>query len=339
MEVFYKLIRSSDDYTPLYAVEKEGRIILSKVDPTVPDLPRELFPLKSVARSPYYTDGSPHYHPYTLLITEEGLLYGKGQDNFGRLGLGGRNKDLFNWTNYHLPLMRKVSVGMNHSVLIDEKSLLYITGDNTRGQLGASVPIINYWEVVVFPPVQDVSCGENFTLVVTEQGNLYATGNNSRGQLGLGDVYSIKKWEVNEYMPPVLSVSVGDYYSLLLTREGRPYGAGHDDLCRLGLTPASVFPEWTEFTELPNCKGIGAGKDYSIALTEDNELYATGCQEGAFISGLETWEKVKEDEPVGHLLDISYYPVREGSLLEGLFNTFSRLHSFVFGRPFSLPVD
>jgi len=99
-----------------------------------------------------------------------------------------------------VPLIRNISCGLDHSVLITDTGEIFSTGQNEDGQLGLGDNTNRFeFNKVEYPfeaeniNVEDVECGMFHTYfsgskIYTNEGKeIYVTGCNKQGSLGLGD--------------------------------------------------------------------------------------------------------------------------------------------------------
>lgn len=142
---------------------------------------------------------------HTLVLMENGEVYGWGMAAKGQLGLG----ENFMAAKYapeptSLPYFSEcmtssagslrcvaLSTGLAHSVFLMSDGSIRVTGMNTYGQLA-----LGHREAQHSPQevpynfmgskVKHVSCGGAHTLVCSAEGDLFSVGSNSCGQLGIG---------------------------------------------------------------------------------------------------------------------------------------------------------
>ena len=148
----------------------------------------------------------------------------------------------------------QASCGWRHSALVLDSGDVYMSGDNSHGQLGlglsaeaeeamragrpfepphapapAKLPLLGRFRV------SQVSCGKLHSAFVCHDGELFAMGLNIYGQLGLGsleDVYAPR--QVERIGGAAASVSCGDFHTLVLRHDGRALSCGLNDSGRLG---------------------------------------------------------------------------------------------------------
>lgn len=175
-------------------------------------------------------------------------------------------KDLKNKQNRSLV---KVSVGSQHTVLVDDKWDVYTFGLGDVGQLGhsnrtsSSQPrLIELLQQIISTSdnipsrtvsskteVKDIACGKDHTLLLTATGRVYSWGDNRRGQLGHSnfDVISTPRLVSsgdNKPLKHVNQIGCGAYHSACLADPGMLYTWGAGDC--LGRVIESVMPSRKE---------------------------------------------------------------------------------------------
>ena len=130
----------------------------------------------------------------TLVLLEDGTLYGFGSNSKGQLGVEG--------SQFTLPVevltdVKAAFTNGEFSFAIKNDGTVWATGSNKRGQLGTGdTESLTAWTQVKAPEnVKTFALGEEFSLALTEDGAVWAAGSNKRGQLGLGvDDASVAAW-------------------------------------------------------------------------------------------------------------------------------------------------
>ena len=218
---------------------------------------------------------------HSLIIKEDGTLWGTGRNNYGQLGF--RNdtdtsvyiqEKLFN-TDWD-----QVKCGSYHSIAIKEDGTLWGTGSNYYGQLGLG----DETDRDVFTQVGtdkyiSIECGSNHSIAIKEDGTLWATGLNEYGELGLGDsgddtqrfiftqVGTDTDWK---------QISGGYHISFALKNDGTLWGTGYNSNNQLGLGDGIDRDVFTQVGTDTDWKQISCNTYHSIALKENGIIYTTG---------------------------------------------------------------
>jgi len=127
-----------------------------------------------------------------------------------------------------------------HSLLIDDKGLLYSWGRNESGELGHGdtqrLDVPKVVESLRNKVVVKAACGRQHTLVLTQQGQVYAFGENLQGQLGLGNISTAvpTPTKIKYSGNPIVDISCGAEFSMIVDCEGYCYSFGSSEYGQLG---------------------------------------------------------------------------------------------------------
>lgn len=121
---------------------------------------------------------------HKFVLTNEGLLYAWGNNQYGQLGFKPDSTNTSTPVNVNKPTIingswLKVSAGGKHSAAISTDGHLYTTGWNGSGQLGTGDTDNRFeWtEVASDKTFTDVACGNQFTVAIASDGTLWGVGN------------------------------------------------------------------------------------------------------------------------------------------------------------------
>lgn len=120
---------------------------------------------------------------YNLLLDQHFTVWGKGNNNFGQLGLGNTES-----SNYYVQMptdhkIISIACGKFHSVLLTSSKFVLGCGNNDSIQLG-TFKIKNALSPVQFEDlslVTMISCGVSSTSCLTVDGDVYQYGFKARG--------------------------------------------------------------------------------------------------------------------------------------------------------------
>ena len=164
-------------------------------------------------------------HNYSLAITNEGIVYGWGENKLGQLGLGhiqivenptqipildkyggqegcNTSENLINkkfereYTNKLLKACY-LSAGYSHSVVVTEEGLPVTFGLNIYGQLGLGNSITSFEPRLIekdeggelIEPIVKAACSTSGTFLISKSGKMYTCGS---GDIGHGDLGMVK---------------------------------------------------------------------------------------------------------------------------------------------------
>ncbi|GAB5372807.1 hypothetical protein AAMO2058_001696300 [Amorphochlora amoebiformis] len=202
--------------------------------------------------------------------------------------------------------IKQVSCGWGHSMMIDEKGLLYAFGMGADGRLGLGTKEdkSNPTVVSVLSAVTMVACGDNHTIATTKDGSVYTWGLGLWGRLGLGDEKAIDKpTKVSKLPSPAKSVAAGAYHSLVCSHSGQVFGFGSNRQSQvLGMVSTSNL-SILEPAEVEGVRGAGAlkvcaGVSNSGILTESGEVYLWGGNRALSGSAAQLEAKIKASKQV-----------------------------------------
>ncbi len=225
-------------------------------------------------------------YSHTAAITADGKLYMWGTNNYGQLGFGVRNNNLYAPAQISTTEQwQSVSAKSLHTLAITADGKLYAWGANGNGQLGLghtaiqSIPAlvnvegVNNWK--------SVTTGHGHTVAITTDGKLYVWGANESGQLGFG-VHS----EIALYTTPTQisateqwqSVSTKFSHTVAITTDGKLYVWGDNSYGQLGFGHTAIqnIPLSVNVEGVSAWKTASAGYSHTMAITTDGKLYAWG---------------------------------------------------------------
>ena len=133
------------------------------------------------------------------------------------------------------PIIKEISAGEKHVLILTENGVVYSFGNNDWGQLGIKNRISQYSPVLIdtliIPgKIKSVKAGHTFSLVLTENGFVYSFGSNNNGELGIGqNIPSKLKPVLIRNINNVIQICVGQYNSMILDNNGLVYLFGRRD--------------------------------------------------------------------------------------------------------------
>jgi len=232
---------------------------------------------------------------YTVVLFDDGSIYGTGYNGFGQLGLG----TIGGIINTLQPMIGlptgikavAISCGYVHTVVLFADGSIYGTGANGNGQLGLGTigGTINTLQPMIGLPsgtkAVAISCGAYHTLVLFADGSIYGTGWNNNGQLGLGPTNTGNKNTLQQMILPsekiAVAISCSYVHTLVLFDDGSIYGTGYNYNGQLGLGPTNTGNQYTlqPMIGLPTgikAVAISCGSQHTAVLFNDGSIYGTG---------------------------------------------------------------
>lgn len=247
---------------------------------------------------------------HSLILTENGTVYGFGFNGEGRLGnnstvesnvpvkIADNGTEFVNGDPNNKVV--KISAGDHHSLILTEDGTVYSFGRNNVGQLGigntvnSSIPkkvasTADFNNGDSSNKVVDISAGEYHSLILTEDGTTYGFGSNGSRQIGttVGNKNVPTKLEVTTEFKNdnVTSISAGFNHSLLTTKDGTAYGFGANGSWQLGTGDAALKNTATKLVDGTSYVNgdadnitvqVSAGYSHSLILTDDGQTYGVG---------------------------------------------------------------
>jgi alpha-tubulin suppressor-like RCC1 family protein len=185
---------------------------------------------------------------HTIVLLEDGTVYGTGRNAEGQLGLG-HNKQVRTWRkiNFHNPVkISAIACGANYfSLALTTEGQVWSWGYNEEGCLGVGHAIDTPFPLLIegFPGrVIAIACGDRHSLALAEDNTLYSWGWNAKGQLGcVGENRLVPK--VVSLSPaitdslsspppspsPIISIACGYYHSVVFCMNDEVYTWGGNE--------------------------------------------------------------------------------------------------------------
>ena len=135
---------------------------------------------------------SVYYNGYhTLILKNDGTLWGCGYNYDGELGLGDTtNRTTFTQITTNADNIKSVYCGGYHTLILENDGTLWGCGLNAYGQLGLGDTTNRSTFTQITTDTNDIKsvyCGDHYTFILKNDGTLWSCGYNEFGQLGLGD--------------------------------------------------------------------------------------------------------------------------------------------------------
>ena len=186
-----------------------------------------------------------------------------------------------------------VSLGYDHSLLVDQAGRLHAAGGNSRGELGLGDfgDRTNNFVLVedVVPAGMRViaaAAGMSHSLTMSSAGTVYASGCNKAGQLGL----DILEAEVSHFtevvaLPRVTAVSAGFNLSAVIASDGGVFTFGQGNEGGLGHGAEFMSPiTWSTWSPprrvaalaSERVVSVAVGGGHMVALTASGAVYTWG---------------------------------------------------------------
>lgn len=242
----------------------------------------------------------------TFCITDNGRLYGAGDNLLSQLGLPQLTKILTFQPITALPADRKVikvaaDDGKYTLAWLDDHSL-WATGYNEYGYLGIGSmvqgPIVKignislpggipFTRITSLPskPIADIAVKGSHSMVLLADGTLWVAGSGGNGELGLGnndDAIQFKQVTTLPIDQRVVKIAAGGYGSFVQLEDGSLWSTGNNICGHLGIQEDRIFAYQRLSLPLPSrCIEIAVGSIYTFFLLEDGSLWSMGDNSSA----------------------------------------------------------
>lgn len=223
----------------------------------------------------------------TILLMNDGTLYGSGYDAYGQLGFGSTSVTQYTFiqlTNPNGKTPIALSCGNNHTIILMNDATIYGSGYNYYGQLGNGTntdsTVFTQMTAISNKTPKSISCGLDFTIVLMSDGTIYGSGVNSSGQLGDGTTTNrntlTKMTSIINKTP--IAIACGYTYTIVLMSDGSVYGTGMNTSGQLGngtTTNSSTLTLMNNNTGYL-AKSISCGSFHTIITMSNDSIYGTG---------------------------------------------------------------
>ena len=189
-----------------------------------------------------------YYH--TIILKNDGTLWGCGYNSGGRLGLGDEdNRTTFTIINSNPGNIKSVYCGSDYTLILQNNGTLWGCGGNSYGQLGLGDNNNRTIFTKITNDVKSVNCGYTHTIILKNNGTLWGCGNNEHNELGLGDTTNRNTFtQITTNTNDIKSVYCGYYHTIILKKDNTLWGCGTNGYGQLGLGDTNSRATFTQIT-------------------------------------------------------------------------------------------
>jgi Regulator of chromosome condensation (RCC1) repeat len=266
----------------------------------------------------YYSNGI-----NSFIITNQGELFGIGENEYGQLGLG-NYKNVNEFKKINIPNVKSISFCSNFTYIQTKDDYLHTCGSNIFDLLiNKSLEKIEKSCIIENTNIKVVShsCGIVHSLILTKD-NLYGFGDNVNYQLGSFTkhyygryCYINNLFDINK----IISFQCGTRYSFILTIDGL-YSTGCNDKGQLGHAGYVSVENFTLIKNLNNILSFNLLKGNSFVLTKDG-LYGCGSAFTFLTIKYSTFTKIDINNVISYTCTINDIFILNN---KGLYRTFNK---------------
>ena len=219
---------------------------------------------------------------YTIILENDGTLWGCGLNTSGQLGLGDTtNRTTFTQVTTNTDDIKSVYCGWKHTLILKNDCTLWGCGWNNYGQLGLGDTTNRTTFTQVTTNTDDIKkiyCGGSHTFILKNDDTLWGCGHNGYGQLGLGDTTNKTTFtQITTNADDVKEIYCGDCYTFMLKNDGTLWSCGYNTDGELGLGDTSNRTTFTQVTtNADDIKSVYCGTLHNFILKNDGTLWGCG---------------------------------------------------------------
>ena len=263
-----------------------------------------------------------------------------GSNGNWQLGLGHADDTSVPQVALVLPagkVVKRISCGGNHSMLLLESGEVYGCGSNASGQLcdDLSAKELPQWKELAMPSVEsgttaawvDIACGWEFSVAVDSYNGVWSRGAGPKGELGLGeDIVRSDTWQRVMVAPRGSHVQIQTSFEnccVAVTNDdgsgSTVYGFGSNTKCQLALpkSKCAASPTVVYQSDSYAVTTVAMGKNFLLLVDDHGSIVHTG---GAIPQSFNVEEWSKRAGLEVHTMWSSIHVLYQGSI-----------HSYGFG--------
>ncbi|KAL0477281.1 ultraviolet-B receptor [Acrasis kona] len=218
----------------------------------------------------------------TYIVEGGNSLFVCGDNIYGQLGVSG-----LEWVDAFIQVPHQEWVGRSitglycggtHAIIrVDED--IYVTGNNTNGQLGLGDRRCRYkFTKLCNVKIKEISCGSSHTVILTEGDKLWSCGWNDDGQLCLHDNLERKLLtHIPHNIKGIDQIKCGNYHTLVLNLNKELYTSGYNAYGQLGNGGNMATNHLKKVLVNFLVKSIFSCSAHTIILSECGKVYGSGC--------------------------------------------------------------
>ena len=192
-------------------------------------------------------------YEHTLMLENDGTLWGCGLNDHGQLGLGNTtNRKTFTQATTNTNDIKQVYCGYYHTFILKNDGTLWGCGANGNGQLGLgdNTNRTTFTQVTTnTDDIKSVYCGGYHTFILKNDGTLWSCGSNGNGELGLGDTSGRSTFtQITTNADDAKTFYCSYYHTFMLKTDGSLWVCGANGYGQLGLGDTTNRTTFTQIT-------------------------------------------------------------------------------------------
>ena len=216
---------------------------------------------------------------YTIILKNDGTLWGCGYNDYGQLGLGDKtNKNIFTKITTNTDDVKSVYCGSLYTLILKKDGTLWGCGWNSYGQLGLGDKTNRkvFTQITTnVDNIKSVYCGGAHAFILKNDGTLCGCGDNQYGQLGLENTNNETAFTMIYSNPGNIKlIYCGCNHTLILQNNGTLWGCGDNQYGQLGLGDTDNRNIFTKITN--DITSVYCGYAHTIILKNDGTLWGCG---------------------------------------------------------------
>ena len=216
---------------------------------------------------------------HTIILKNDGTLWGCGYNSNGQLGLGDTNdRTILTQITTNTDNIKSICCGDSHTIILKNDGTLWGCGRNEAGQLGLGDTNNRAIFTKIIDDVKSVNCGSHHTIILKNDGTLWGCGYNEHSRLGLGDTTNKTTFtQITTNTDNIKSVHCGGPHTFILKNDGTLWGCGWNGHGQLGLGNTNNIALFTKVTtNVDNIKSVYCGNYYTLILKNNGTLWGCG---------------------------------------------------------------
>ena len=205
------------------------------------------------------------FSDHSLILKNDGTLWGCGHNGYGQLGLGDTtNRTTFTQITTNADDIKSVYCGWYYTIILKNDGTLWGCGYNGYGNLGLgdTTNRTTFTQITTNTnDIKEIYCGTYHVFILENDGTLWGCGWNNYGQLGLGDTTNRNTFtQITTNADDIKSVYCGYNHTFILKNDGTLWSCGWNNCGQLGLGDTTHRYTFTQVTtNADNIKQVYCG--------------------------------------------------------------------------------